>query len=120
MSNLLFGCEAWLYPGKAGIHEKEVLPAGSYFMARKDREANRYCGVIIAAKNIICGTEPDNGSTSEIVADSFNGLNNSQLKYHLFYITNSVVGSDIPKGISQCMLYTLYDISFRADSGLCN
>jgi len=61
-------------------------------MARKDKEANRYGGVIIAAKYIICGTEPDNGSTSEKVADSFNGLGNSKLNYHLFYIPNSVVG----------------------------
>jgi hypothetical protein len=36
-------------------------------------------GVIIAAKENICGTELDTESTSEIVAASFNGPNNSQL-----------------------------------------
>jgi exonuclease III len=74
--DIIIGCETWLYPG---IHEKEVLPAGYYFVARKDREANRYGGVIIAAKDNICGTELDTESTSEIVAASFNGPNNSQL-----------------------------------------
>jgi exonuclease III len=74
--DIIIGCETWLYPG---IHEKEVLPAGYYFVARKDREANCYVGVIIAAKDNICGTELDADSTSEIVAASFNDPNNSQL-----------------------------------------
>ena len=122
-------------------------------MARKDREANRYGGVIIAAKDNTWGTALNTRSTSEIVEASFKGPDNIQLiicstyrppSSDLTYMenlctgikqlntenknatiwiagdlilpdidwtSNSVVGSNYTKSISQCMLDTIYDTS---------
>ena len=74
--DIIIGCETWLYPG---IFEKEVLPNGYHFVARKDRKQNRYGGVIIAVKDTICGTQVDTSTDTEFVSASFQCPGNATL-----------------------------------------
>ena len=67
--DIVIGCETWLHPG---IYEREVIPNGYHFVARKDRATDHHGGVIIAAKDSLIGTEIPIQTSAEFVAASFN------------------------------------------------
>ena len=66
--DIIIGSETWLHNG---FYEREVLPAGYHFVARRDRDYSRHGGVMIASKDSIVGTEISLRTSAEICAASF-------------------------------------------------
>jgi len=66
--DVVIGCETWLHDG---FYEREVLPAGYHFVARRDRPNNHYGGVMIAAKDNLVGTELKLDTSAEFCAARF-------------------------------------------------
>ena len=66
--DIIIGCETWLHQG---FYEREVLPAGYHFVARRDRPNNNHGAVMIAAKDNLVGTEVAVNSQAEFCAASF-------------------------------------------------
>ena len=66
--DIIIGSETWLHQG---FYEREVLPMGYHFVARRDRHESHYGGVMIAAKDDILGTQLSIDTQTEFCAAVF-------------------------------------------------
>ena len=80
--NIIIGCETWLHQG---IYEREVLPANYHMVARKDMQSEHQGGVMIAACDIINGTEISLQTHTELATASFDCPDKSLLVIGAFY-----------------------------------